>query len=106
MSLQSLIASGTKVWLDSVHPDEVKKNRACAYRSYHNPIIISDIIKAGGYDKQLQEFGDKGMDNDASAWALNDRLVKAAQDVFLRFTSRRRVMTVMSALRLTRCWRM
>ena len=28
MSLRSLIASGTKVWLDSVHPDEVKKNRA------------------------------------------------------------------------------
>ncbi|HET6250606.1 MAG TPA: transaldolase family protein [Tepidisphaeraceae bacterium] len=84
MSLQSLIASGTKVWLDSVHPDEVKKNRAWgATGATSNPIIISDIIKAGGYDQQLQEFGDQGMDDDASAWALNDRLVKAAQQVFM-----------------------
>ncbi len=35
MSLQSLIGTGTKVWLDSVHPDEVKKNRAWAHDRGH-----------------------------------------------------------------------
>ena len=25
--LESLVASGTKLWLDSVDPDEVKRNR-------------------------------------------------------------------------------
>ena len=28
MSLRSLIATGTKLWLDSIDPDLVKKNRA------------------------------------------------------------------------------
>ena len=84
MSLKSLIACGTKVWLDSVQPDEVKKNRALGISgATSNPIIISDIIKAGGYDTQLQELADKGLDDDASAWALNDQLVKSAQQVFL-----------------------
>src|SRR5450755_3295760 len=84
MSLQSLIASGTKVWLDSVHPDEVRKNRAWGITgATSNPIIISDIIKAGGYDNQITELGEQGLDDDAVAWSLNDKLVKAAQDVFL-----------------------
>ncbi len=48
-----------------------------------NPIIISDIIKAGGYDTQIQELEEQGLDDDAIAWSLNDRLVKAAQEVFL-----------------------
>jgi hypothetical protein len=28
MSLKSLISTGTKLWLDSIEPDLVKKNRA------------------------------------------------------------------------------
>ena len=28
MSLKSLIATGTKLWLDSIEPDLVRKNRA------------------------------------------------------------------------------
>lgn len=84
MSLASLIQSGTKVWLDSVHPDEVKKNRAWgATGATSNPIIISDIIKAGGYDADITELAEKGHDDDTIAWSLNDSLVKAAQAVFL-----------------------
>lgn len=84
MSLQSLIATGTKVWLDSVLPDEVRKNRALGVSgATSNPIIIADIIKAGGYDKQIQELEEQGLDDETIAWTLNDRLVKAAQDVFL-----------------------
>lgn len=84
MSLASLIQSGTKVWLDSVHPDEVKKNRAWgATGATSNPIIISDIIKAGGYDADITELAENGHDDDTIAWSLNDSLVKAAQAVFL-----------------------
>ena len=40
MSLQSLIASGTKVWLDGVEPNDVKKNRALGISgATSNPII-------------------------------------------------------------------
>ena len=61
MSLQSLIASGTKVWLDSVLPEQVKKNRALGITgATSNPIIISDIIKAGGYDEKIQDLGRQG----------------------------------------------
>ena len=68
MSLQSLIACGTKLWLDSVHPDEVKKNRAWgATGATSNPIIISDIIKAGHYDEKIAALAAKGLDDDAIA---------------------------------------
>ena len=84
MSLKSLIDCGTKLWLDSVLPAEVTKNRAWgATGATSNPIIISDIIKAGGYDQKLQELANKGLDEGDSAWALNDELVKNAQQVFL-----------------------
>ena len=45
--LQSLAASGTKIWLDSVDPDLIKSNRAQgATGATSNPIIISDLLKA------------------------------------------------------------
>ncbi|HLW67155.1 MAG TPA: transaldolase family protein [Gemmataceae bacterium] len=81
--LQSLIACGTKVWLDSVDPDEIEKNRALgATGATSNPIIISDIIKTGRFDKRLDELFKKGLDDEAIAWALTDELVSRAQKVF------------------------
>ena len=54
MSLRSLIATGTKLWLDSIDPDLVKKNRALgATGATSNPIIISDLIKTGRFDDQI-----------------------------------------------------
>jgi transaldolase len=51
--LQSLIASGTKVWLDSVDPDQVAQNRAWgATGATSNPIIVADLIEAGRYDRR------------------------------------------------------
>ncbi len=83
MSLRSLIAIGTKVWLDSVDPAEVKKFRALgATGATSNPIIIADIIKAGHYDQTITEMADKGMDDSAIAWKLDDQLVRDAQQVF------------------------
>jgi len=81
--LQSLIASGTKLWLDSVDPDEVVKNRALGVSgATSNPIIISDLIKTGRFDSVLMKFFDEGLDDEATAWKMTDHLVSNAQKVF------------------------
>ena len=83
--LQSLVASGTKLWLDSVDPEEVKANRAFgASGATSNPIIISDLIKTGHFDPLLTKLIREGHDDDeALAWSLTDHLVRDAQQVFL-----------------------
>src|SRR4051812_18708097 len=84
MSLKSLVATGTKVWLDSIDPEFIKKNRALgATGATSNPIIISDLIKTGRFDADLRGFVDRGMGDDEIAWAVTDKLVKEAQGVFL-----------------------
>ena len=81
--LQSLVASGTKLWLDSVDPEEIATNRANgATGATSNPIIISDLIKTGRFDNDLKGFLAKGLDDEAIAWAMTDQLVKSAQEVF------------------------
>lgn len=83
MSLKSLISTGTKLWLDSVDPELVVKNRAIgATGATSNPIIISDIVKGGGCDDQIAALAGKGHDDEAIAWALTDDLVTNAQGVF------------------------
>jgi transaldolase len=82
--LQSLIASGTKLWLDSVDPDEVAANRALgATGATSNPIIIADLIKTGRFDDLLTRFIREGLDDETLAWRLTDHLVRNAQEVFL-----------------------
>jgi transaldolase len=83
--LRSLIATGTKLWLDSVDPDLVRSNRALgATGATSNPIIISDLIKSGRYDNELEGLlVGHGLSDDDAAWRLTDRVVRAAQDVFL-----------------------
>ena len=84
MSIQSLIATGTKVWLDGVEPNDVKKNRAMGISgATSNPIIISDIIKSGGFDNHITELAEQGLGDETIAWRLDDDLVKGAQQVFL-----------------------
>src|SRR5947208_7830828 len=80
--LQSLVASGTKLWLDSVDPDEIARNRALgATGATSNPIIIADLVKTGRFDRDLAALMKTG--DDAVAWAMTDKLVRAAQEVFL-----------------------
>jgi transaldolase len=83
--LQSLVASGTKLWLDSVDPDEVKANRAFgATGATSNPIIIADLIKTGRFDDFISKLMREGRDDDTTlAWELTDHLVREAQQVFL-----------------------
>jgi len=84
-SLASLIATGTKLWLDSVDPELVLANRALgATGATSNPIIISDLIKSGRYDSQLERLLDRqGLNEIEAAWQLTDEVVRAAQEVFL-----------------------
>lgn len=81
--LQSIVAAGTKLWLDSVDPDEIAKNRAFgATGATSNPIIISDLLNTGRFDADIKALAAAGHDDEAIAWAMTDKLVKAAQDVF------------------------
>jgi transaldolase len=84
MSLSSLIATGTKVWLDGVEPDELHKNRAWGVTgATSNPTIVSKIIGRGHFDGRISELIGQGLTDDQIAWALDDELVEAAQKVFL-----------------------
>ena len=83
-SLQSLIASGTKLWLDSIDPDLVSKNRAWgATGATSNPIIVSDLIKTGRFDAELAKLTKEGLSDEDIAWRLTDHLVRQAQAAFL-----------------------
>jgi transaldolase len=91
MSLKSLIASGTKIWLDSINPDAVRVNRPKGITgATSNPIIISDIIKGGHFDEKIVSLIDQGHGDEQIAWDLTDQLVKDAQAVFLPVWERER----------------
>jgi transaldolase len=84
MSLASLIATGTKVWLDGVEPDELQKNREWGVTgATSNPTIVSKIIGRGHFNGRISELIGQGLTDDQIAWALDDELVEAAQKVFL-----------------------
>ena len=81
--LQSLIASGTKLWLDSIDPELVARNRALgATGATSNPIIIADLIKTGRFDDGLTRLMRDGLTDEEIAWQLTDMLVRQAQEVF------------------------
>ena len=83
MSLKSLVATGTKLWLDSVDPDLVDKNIALgATGATSNPIIISDLLKTGRFDSCMEAFFDEGQTDEQVAWSMTDYLVSDAQDKF------------------------
>ena len=80
--LQSLINSGTKLWLDSVDPDEVKKNKARGVTgATSNPAIISQLIGTGRFDEHMKSLFED-MNDTAAAWAMCDYLVSKAQEEF------------------------
>src|SRR5262249_28534071 len=82
--LRSLIASGTKLYLDSVDPDFIAKNRALgATGATSNPIIIADLVKTGRFDGLIKDAAKSGKSPEEIAWAVTDRLVSDAEKVFL-----------------------
>ena len=81
--LRSLIASGTKLWLDSIDPDLVAENRQLgATGATSNPIIVADLIKTGRFDTRIEELVSQGLDDTTIAWTMTDELVRHAQGVF------------------------
>ncbi|MBX7073698.1 MAG: transaldolase [Pirellulales bacterium] len=82
--LRSLIACGTKLWLDSIDPELVASNRAWgATGATSNPIIIANLLKTGRFDDDLASLARNGLSDEDIAWQVTDRLVKRAQEVFL-----------------------
>jgi transaldolase len=82
--MQSLLASGTKVWLDSIAPDEVARNRVWGVTgATSNPVIVADLIKACHCDEHVARLVGEGLDDEEIAWRLTDELVRQAQEAFL-----------------------
>lgn len=87
--LESLVASGTKLWLDSIDPDLVLENRKFgATGATSNPIIVSDLLKTGRFDDQIRSLAQQGKSDTDIAWEMTDRLVRQAQDVFAEVHAR------------------
>ena len=82
--LESLVACGTKLWLDSVDPAEVDRNLGFgATGATSNPIIISGLIQTGRFDDLLGKLIPENPDDDSLAWKMTDHLVRQAQAKFL-----------------------
>lgn len=83
-SIQSLIRSGTKLYLDSVAPADVDQNLAWgAVGATSNPAIISKIVEDGSLDEVIEKLLGDDLDDEAIAWELTDRLVRDAEAKFL-----------------------
>jgi transaldolase len=84
MPLASLIATGTKVWLDGVDPSEIERHRAWGITgATSNPAIVAKIISRGDFDGRINERIAQGLTDDQIAWELDNVLVQSAQQVFL-----------------------
>lgn len=83
-SMESLVRCGTKVWLDSIDPTEVERNRGWgATGATSNPIIVSGLIETGRFDAEMAQLIRDGLNDEELAWTMTDRLVTQAQKVFL-----------------------
>jgi transaldolase len=82
--IESLLATGTKLWLDSIDPDLVRSNRAAgATGATSNPIIVADLMATGRFDGELNRLVGEGLDDEKIAWQVTDMLVRGAQETFL-----------------------
>lgn len=83
-AIKSLIATGTKLWLDSIDPDLIVENKALgATGATSNPIIVSSLLKTGRFDDDMARLIGQGLDDESIAWAMTDQLVQQAQSEFL-----------------------
>ena len=59
--IESLLATGTKLWLDSIDPDLVRSNRAMAATgATSNPIIVADLLATGPVRRRDRATGAPG----------------------------------------------
>jgi hypothetical protein len=72
--LESLIVSGTKLWLDSIDPDLVQSNRELgATGATSNPVIVADLLRTGRFDDGIRVLMSSGHDDSSVAWQMTDR---------------------------------
>ncbi len=82
--LQSLVATGTKLWLDSIDPKLVTLSKSQgATGATSNPIIVANIIKSGLMDGMIRELRAAGKSPEDVAWTVTNHLVSEAEKVFL-----------------------
>jgi transaldolase len=78
------LATGTKLWLDSIDPQLVRSSRATGVTgATSNPIIVADLLASGRFDDQIERLAGQGLDDSRIAWKMADQLVCDAQEVFL-----------------------
>ncbi|MCY2974616.1 MAG: transaldolase [Planctomycetota bacterium] len=81
--LQSLIATGTKLYLDSIDPVLVAQNIEWgAVGATSNPIIVAGLLDTGRFDDAIVKLMDQGLDDSTVAWAVTDQIVQDAQNAF------------------------
>jgi len=82
--IASLIECGSKIWLDSVDPEQVVKNKALGITgATSNPSIIAGLIESGRFDDILLSLADETVSDEDLAWRMTDHLVRSAQAQFL-----------------------
>jgi len=82
--LQSLLNTGTRLWLDSIDPELVPTNKQWGITgATSNPAIVADLIRTGRFDPQIEQLIGQGINDDDVAWRLTDQLVRDAQLAFL-----------------------
>jgi len=83
-AIDSLIQSGTKLWLDSIDPDLVAESlQYGASGATSNPSIVGGLIQSGRFDDSLMSRFEEGLDDEQIAWQMTDQLVSAAQQAYL-----------------------
>ena len=82
--LTSLIACGTKLWLDSIDPQLVQEHfQLGATGATSNPVIVGNLLKSGRFDDAISQLIAEGLGDEEIAWQMTDRLVGDAQQVFM-----------------------
>lgn len=82
--LQSLVATGTKLWLDSIDPKLVELSKSQgATGATSNPIIVANIVKTGLMDGMIRELRAEGKTPEDVAWTVTNHLVSEAERVFM-----------------------
>ena len=83
-SIQSLLATGTKLWVDSVDPGEVEYTlNLGGTGATSNPILISGLINTGQFDEELTRLMEQSDDDSEVAWKLTDHIIRDTQKKFL-----------------------
>ncbi|MDX1683497.1 MAG: transaldolase family protein, partial [Phycisphaeraceae bacterium] len=81
--LDSLLNTGTTLWLDSVDPDLLDRFVPMGVTgATSNPKIIEGLLSSGRFDDAIRREFEKLDTDEQVAWAMTDRLVADAQQRF------------------------